>query len=270
MHHAAEAAPQIDRLVWAVNRAAEARHIESITSIAGWTGLEGPGHIDHFADWLTTIGVTREVARSRLVYLPKGSVDRWFDKLEELRLVSIEDDGRVVARPSLYPLANALLDARADVAARLWSGHERPLRRIVAAARAVAQAAPADYGVAASHRDIPDLRSIYLTAHTRLVTLRYLRQHAHVVAWRSAELTADEIWGLTALWTDRPDDRGRAAIEAKGLADSAGLTEQGRALRSRIEVETDHRMAKLFAVLDQPAADRFLSDLTALPGSPPS
>ena len=270
MHHAAEAAPQIDRLVWAVNRAAEARHIESIESIAGWAGLDGPGLIDHFADWLTTTGITRHVASARLVYLPPGTVDRWFDRLDELGLTNTDADGRISARPALFPLANALLDARADVAGQLWTGHEKPLQRVGAAARAIALSAPASFVVAASHRHIPDLRDVYLSTHTRLVTLRYLRQHAHVAAWRAAGLTADEIWALTALWNDEDGDRGRAAVEAKGLASSTGLTEQGRALRSRIEADTNHRMARLFSTLDAPTADRFLSDLTALPGTPPT
>jgi hypothetical protein len=93
--------------------------------------------------------------------------------------------------------------------------------------------------------------------------LREYRGDSHIAAWVAAGLDAVEIgllteayWGLplksyirTRAWTDDDLDAGIGRLESEGLVADGGLTDRGRALRERVEDQTDVAMAKALAVL---------------------
>ena len=87
--------------------------------------------------------------------------------------------------------------------------------------------------------------------------LREYRGDSHIAAWVAAGLTAIEIglltelyWGLsmrtysrTRGWSSDQYDAATASLRKRGLITDDGFTDEGRALRERIEVETDEQMA---------------------------
>lgn len=87
--------------------------------------------------------------------------------------------------------------------------------------------------------------------------LREYRGDSHLACWVSAGLTAIEIglltelyWGLpmrsysrTRGWSDVQYDAAIEGLRTRGLVTTDGFTDEGRALRERIEVETDALMA---------------------------
>lgn len=94
--------------------------------------------------------------------------------------------------------------------------------------------------------------------------LREYRGDAHTIAWVHAGLDAVEIgllteryWGLplrsyirTRAWTDAHFDDAEEQLRSRGLLDSAGdFTDAGRALRERIEVDTDRLLDPVLTAL---------------------
>ena len=91
--------------------------------------------------------------------------------------------------------------------------------------------------------------------------LREYRGDSHLAAWVVADLDATEIglltelyWGLplrtysrTRAWTEVQFDAATERLESRGLIADGAFTELGRALRERIETDTD---AQLRPVLD--------------------
>jgi hypothetical protein len=102
--------------------------------------------------------------------------------------------------------------------------------------------------------------------------LREYRGDSHTAAWISAGLDATEIglltelyWGLpmrsysrTRAWTNEQFDAATDRLAARGLVDvtTGSLTEQGREVRERIEIDTDRQLA--------PALDALGDDLDEL------
>lgn len=100
--------------------------------------------------------------------------------------------------------------------------------------------------------------------------LREYRGDSHIACWVAAGLSAIEIglltelyWGLpvrsysrTRGWNPEQYDTAVAGLHERGLLDGDELSEQGRALRERIEVETDALLA--------PVLDAIGDDLTAV------
>lgn len=254
------AAPEIDRLVLAVNRAVG----EGDEALAAQAGLSGPGLIKHYADWLLTTGVPRQVAVARLPYARDGVVDAWIDELLTAGLLE-ERDGRIHAVGALTPLAQAVLDSRAKAAATLWAGHGDAVAIAMAGAKQVAAAAPDEFAVGVSHRALPDPDDQLLALHQRLVTLRYLRSHCHVQAWRQAELTPMEIVSMTALWNRDRTAGVPGSLVQRGYVDGAELTEEGELIRGEIEYVTNQHAQVLFTVLADP--DGFLEALRSLPST---
>lgn len=86
--------------------------------------------------------------------------------------------------------------------------------------------------------------------------LREYRGDSHIAAWVAAGFDAPEIglltelyWGLpsrtyvrTRAWTDADLDAAEARLEARGLMADHQLTEQGRAEREEVELQTDAAM----------------------------
>lgn len=256
------AAPEIDRLVLAVN----GRLGEGDPQLAREAGLDDPGFIKHFAEWLLTTGLDPEVAALRLPYVPEGKVAGWLSELEALGAVELRD-GHYFATDLLAPLARSVGETTATIARSFWHANEDELKTVMAGITTVIEAAPASFTVAASHRLVPEPGDRFQALHRRLTTMRYLRAHAHVAAWRDADLNPFEIVAMTALWHGDTSVGIPGSLVQRGYVDDGRLTEEGSMVRDEIEIATNDAMTPLFAVVDDHAG--LLAALRALPDEPP-
>jgi hypothetical protein len=269
MDIALAAAPHIDRLVLSVARQVDISHGAHLSGLAQECGLETLDLIPHLADFLLGGVLTRELAGVRLRYRPSEQVLARLDELAEKSLIRQTDSG-LVATPPLRPLLEALHRAQAEVAAAMWGAHAEDVTAAASIARTVAHAASTDHTVAAVHRSLPEPLDPYLLLHSRLVTLRYIRQHDHAVAWLQHGLTAAEMVVLTSLWQAgrvvAPSELGRLIELGLAETDPPRLTDHGREVREAIEAETNRRAQQTFDVLDDEIAGEFLAALQRLPG----
>lgn len=270
MEVARDTAVEIDRLVLTLNRTIGAKHGARIRQLAAELGLDSMDMLPHFEDWLMAGRLTRELAKTRLLYRQPESVDSRIDELLDLGLVTSGSHG-LAATPRLVPLLEAMLAGRAEAAAAAWSGHKDEVATVLDLGGIVADAASHDHHVAASHRSLPDPSDVYLRLEHRLFTLRYIRQHDHAEAWRSAGLTAQQMVAFTRLWQGEAPGPGEGlqALVAAGLAtiDPVALTSEGRTTREQIEAETNRRVQVTFDVLDTAAAAELLGALRRLPSA---
>lgn len=258
-----DAAPEIDRLVWAVTTNQGTRDQE-VAALLRDTGIESVLTPAHFADWLLATGIEPDLALRRAPYLPAGTVEARLEEMARKGLTKPGPDG-AVATQTLRPALEAMQANRAAVAAGLWCGHETTMETIEAAALAVAAATPAEFAVAASHRALPVSADRYLRLHQRLMTMRYIRSHAHVTAWTAAGLTAPEMVTFTQLWHGGGVEN-LEALAGRGYALDEALTAEGLAVREHIEEETDRLVRPIFATLED--GPGFIEALSNLPGSP--
>lgn len=106
--------------------------------------------------------------------------------------------------------------------------------------------------------------------------LREYRGDAHTASWISAGLDATEIgllsdlfWGLpmrsysrSRAWSTEQFDAAEASLRARGALEGDGFSEAGRALREKVEADTDVQMA---GALDAIGAD--LDELCSILGA---
>lgn len=219
------------------------------------------------------LGYTRQVSdgdriptgllRRRACY---STTEPWrarFATLAAAGLVEEEDDGwRLTARGR--DLVDRFWAADAEHRASLGLPAE-PLRRVVAALEAAVldrPAAPEDRLTAIRRTAPPDRRGApdAVRAEQAMFELAVTLDDGHIRAWKEAGYSGPALDVLTQVWygkTDRPSltealatkqtaddvDRHVAELVARGdllvEGDRVDLTEQGRALRERIEAETD-------------------------------
>lgn len=271
MKIAREAAPEIDRLVLSVNRHVGPRHGGRLLELARECGLETLELLPHFGDFLLAGRLTHDLATLRMRYMPP---ERVLSRLEELegKLLIRRGESGLVATPALERLLEALSDAQADLAAEMWGDHHDDVATVTPLAKRLAEAASDDHVVAVVHRALPEPTDPYLLLMVRLVTLRYIRQHDHAMAWHSHGLTAPEMVTMTELWHDQPGDHsgdGLTRLVAAGLAeaDPPRLTSAGLQMREAIEDETNRRSQETFDVLDAEAAEALMAALRRLPST---
>lgn len=261
MHSARRAAPQIDRLVIAVNTAVGGGD----ENLARDAGLSGPGLTPFFADFLLSVGIERSTAKLRIPYAADGMVETWFDEATSVGALEVRD-GRHFASERLVPLATAVRNAGAKVAVGFWDGHDKEVEIITAGLQMIISAAPDEFTLAAAHREVPEPGDRYLRLHQRLTTMRYFRAHAHISAWQEAGLTPFEIVAMTGLWRGGENGGVPGSLVQRGYAEENGLTEEGEMVRDEIEIVTNLRVEPLFEVLGEPGP--FLDALDALPSEP--
>jgi len=120
--------------------------------------------------------------------------------------------------------------------------------------------------LAAGIQNLSDPGGTFGTIFRRGDLLREYRGDSHTIAWVSAGLSAVEMglltelyWGLpprsysrTRAWSDAQFDVAQDALTSRGLLDAnGGLTDDGRAYREAIEVETDRHMAPVLRALGE-------------------
>ena len=262
---AADVAPEIDRLVLAVNGAVDGGRLAEAAGdrAVDWMILSQLG------DFLAAGVLTRRIATSRSPYRPPDVVASRLHDLVEQQLVGHRGPA-LAATDDLQPLVSAFMEARAEAAATLWRGHEDDVDQASATAEELGALVSDDHVVAAAHRSIAAPDDRYLRLHSRLVTLRYVRQHDHVAAWLARDLTAAAAVAMTGLWQDEPGSPGAGLDElvSRGLAtdDPPTLTEAGREMRDEIEADTNERSQTIFTALGEAETAEFLATLRRLPG----
>ena len=265
-----EAAPEIDRLVLSVWNLGSARR-GRLADLAREAGLESLELLPQFADFLLAGALTSELATLRLRYRPTSKVLARLDELKAMHFISQGENG-LAASPTLRPLLEGLLAARAEKAAELWGDYADDVATATEVAEKIGHAASLDHVVAVVHGRLPEPADRYHRLGHRLLTLRYIRQHDHAEAWLARGLTAAEMVLMTQLWqTDQVDEpnEGSARLVELGLVetDPLRLTVTGRKVREAIETETDGRAQQAFDVLDGTDGTGFLAALQRLPGT---
>lgn len=264
MEFAARVAPEIDRLVLAVNRQADAGSRRSASEMASSVGLPSLASLAHYAEFLLAGELSESILFMRLPYLPVVDLRARFDVWRQLGLVTGPTD-QMGAAPGLVPILEAILDARAQVAGELWS--DAP--SFVSASElveGVLALIPARFELAASHLRLPPPPDPHLRLHQRLTTIRYARSQAHVRAWQSEGLDAGQASSMTLMWRGgQPEwSAGLDALESRGLTEGGELTLAGRKLRQRIEQETNRAMKPVFE-LGEDHRQGLLTTLAELP-----
>lgn len=258
-------ASQIDRLVLDVNRQVGPRHGRVLTAVAHELGLDSLKLIPHFADFWLDGPLEPEVAEARLPYAPAGTVVARLAAFSELGLVTDTAFG-FEATPRFRPLLAAAVAAREDVVVRTWT--TLPTAEIDQLIGRVIEAVSELYVVAAAHRGLTPASNPMLRMYDRLVTLRYVRQHDHVEAWRAADMRSEEMKVLSPLWYGEPPPDDPVAweeLERRGLLTDGMLNPRGRRLRERIEADTNRRAAVTWSMLDGEERERLIEALAQMP-----
>ncbi|MFP3914464.1 MAG: helix-turn-helix domain-containing protein [Actinomycetota bacterium] len=271
MDTAREAAPEIDRLVLTVNGTMVRRHGDRLRELAGRCGLDSLELLPNFADFLLAGRLTRDLATVRMRYRSPEEVLSRLDEWEERRLIE-GGNPSLAATPAFRPVLEALSAAQAEVAAGAWGDHEDDVALVTSLATEVADAASDDHEVAIVHRSLPQPTDPFLRLHTRLVTLRYIRQHDHAMAWMSRSLTAPDMVAMTALWHGEPVEEsgdGLRRLVELGYAEDGPprLTPGGLQVREEIEGETNRRAQETFDVLEGEAPSGLVAVLRRLPSA---
>ena len=269
MEYAARIAPEIDRLVLAVNLEAGDRTRDDVGRTAADLGLDHPAWLKHYAEFLLAGALTQELAVLRLPYASADAVAERLRVWRRLELVTGPPEA-IEATPRLVPLLRTVLDGRAAVGRELWSN----VPSFGSAADLVEQVVagiPERFRLAAAHRRLPPPADECLAFHQRLTTLRYVRSQAHVEAWRSHDLTREQITTMTALWREEAHeaDVGLDQLVERGLAfaDGSGLTVEGARMRQQIEADTNRTTEPVFLSMDEDDRENLLVDLARLPGT---
>ena len=230
---AARVAPEVDRLVLAVNRSVGPKHGRVLMAIARELGLDSLKLIPHYADFWMDGPLAADIAVARLPYAPDGSVLSRLDRFVSMGLLAETPVGFEPTQ-RLRPLLIASIAAREDVVLSTWTGFDDTISDIEPLVARVIGAVTESYPVAAAHRALSPASEPSVRLYTQLVTMRYIRQHDHVEAWRTHGMTPAGMTVLTALWHDEtvPDDApGWRPLEDGGLVAQGRLTAAGRQLR---------------------------------------
>lgn len=262
---AMRAAPEIDRLVFAVHR--HARHLvaSDLPAALEAAGMESPGALNNVGELVRAGRLTREAAALRYRYWPIEERDGFLDESVAAGRL-IESNGRLTGSDAVMALIDVLEGARAAAAAALWAGHRPEVEELTGmCADVLAASGKSPLLDAFAAVPLPEPAEHRLFA--LFERLRYLRNDAHAAAWTSAGLTAADMVELTPIWNGK-DPRGDvaalASLEERGLVSGGRLTEVGRSIREAIEDDTNRRAQPAFDVLGD-RAGRFLELLEALP-----
>jgi hypothetical protein len=193
---AAAIAPIIDRLRMAIARrvptdAADLFASQGLDNVRGQT-------MGALRNLLPDRTVHRNSVRDAFAYWPASQVDGALDELVAGGLVRDESE-RVGLTADGARFERALWARTATFVDELWSAHEgslEPLGELVARAAAAAMAAPVEGASSvALHTPVFEHEgaSAGVLLADRLTPLRFHRADAHIAAWRSAGLTAEQV-----------------------------------------------------------------------------
>lgn len=249
MSFAAEIAPEVDRLVLAVNTASRAAAKDTFLAICAEEGIDSPVYAGHYAEFLLAGRLTEELAVARLNYVDAADIvsalQTWADEAK----TSATGD-RLAAGPGLARLSDAILGARREAATRLWDGHGGEVDAANGIIASMLTALPGHFLLAVEHASLPAPPDPFQRLHQHLTTMRYVRAQCHAEAWRSRGMDRHQIVAMTAAWH-------QGALEGDELA-----------TRLAIEADTNECNAPEFDPVDEPTRSTLLEILRSLPGTP--
>lgn len=255
----AQIAPEIDRLVWAVNGRTKAnldlRGLDMVGLSSAVVGLLS--NLVPFLDDLTEAFVHR-----RYLYMDPVVVDSIVGDLVSAGVMT-RHGAQLAPTPLMAPIRDEFIRSQHEAVHHFWD--ESEVSDLSAMARRVLDASPAEYGMAQLARTVAEPDDHLQCFHQRLAALRLLRNESHVAAWRAHELEPADIEMLTSAFsgsdTQSPPTSTKRLVE-RGLAENGVVTAEGLTLRQSIEDETNAGVASSFAAID---SDAFLTQLAALP-----
>lgn len=259
----ASIAPQVDRLVWSVNDLVSPGRSDALAAVVESVGASALRNVTHFAPFWLAGPLPIQLAEQRFVYDTPGAVRSGFDHLAARGLLTI-DATSTRATEAFRPLLETCVAARADASQRLWA--DVAIAPVLEIVERVTTSIGPDHPVAYAHRSLPAPESTWLRLFRGLTTLRYIRQHDHVQAWRAAGLDASGIKNLST------GSEGSSAAELddlieRGLVDENGaITTEGVRLRASIEEETNRRNEDSWRSIDRYEQEGFFDMVTAMPG----
>lgn len=259
----ASIAPQVDRLVWSVNDLVSPARSDALAAVVESVGASALRNVMHFSPFWLAGPLSIRLAEQRFVYDPPGAVRSGFRHLAAKGLLTI-DSTTTSATEAFRPLLETCVAARADASRRLWA--DVAIAPVLETVERLTASIGPEHPVAYAHHSLPAPESPWLRLFRRLTTLRYIRQHDHVQAWRAGGLDASGIKHLSTA-----SEGGSAAEEddliERGLVDASGsITDDGVRLRASIEEETNRRNEDSWRSIDRSEQERFLRMVTAMPG----
>lgn len=255
-------APQIDRLVWAVNGWARSHEIDDavIESVGFPAAAVGTfNNLVPFVDMLSEHFILR-----RYIYRPPWEIREYVEELVAKGFLERQDD-RLDPTDRLLPVIEELDQATRLAARHYWIDHRVTVEAAQGPVRRVLESSPERYGLAQAALAGRKPDDLFHRFHYRLAGLRLLRNEAHVEAWQAHDLTADEIEALTAAWAGTKAQTPLVLprrLERRGLLVDGIVTEAGLELREQIEADTNAGVGSAFSTIDQTA---LLAALASLP-----
>ena len=255
-------APEIDRLVWAVNGRAKNHEVDyAILDDVGMSAaaMDLFNNLVPFVDMLSEQFVLR-----RYIYRPAWVIRDFVEELVANGFF-VRDGDRLVPTERVDVVVEELNQAARNAARHFWVDHRVTIEAAQGPVRRVLEASPERYGLAQAALAGRKPDDLFHRFHYRLAGLRLLRNEAHVEAWKAHDLTADEIETLTAAWAGTEPQTPlilASRLQRRGLVVDGQVTEAGLALREQIEAETNEGVASAFDSIDQRA---LYAALEALP-----
>ena len=202
---AKNAAPDIDRLVFAVHRNARRHAGDRLPGLMQAVCIDELGPINALDDLLMAGGLTRSKAALRVRYMIK-TVDAFLDECVKAGSLVLQD-GRFIVSGDLAEALRYLHECRATGASELWGTRADVVEELTADAVKVLAAA-GDSPLLAAYHDVPldDRRDIRL--FELLTRLRYLRNDAH----------ADLLEAITRLLSPHVEDEFALFLRTETLA----------------------------------------------------
>ena len=265
---AKDAAPEIDRLVYAVGRNARRVDQDGLASVLEAAGLDSPGLLNGLSDLILAGALTGHVVELRYRYMADADRTKFLeDAVAEGRLEFA--DGFYGASESALALLSFIETRRETAAAELWGKFASEVEELTAFC-AVVIGASGESPLLHAYEGVPLPEGAELRLFALLERMRYLRSDAHAFAWSAAGLTAGDMVEFTPIWNGK-EPRGveatLASLEERGLLKHATLTKQGQAVRDGIEAETNRLAQQALDTLGD-RGDRFVELLVTLPDEP--
>ena len=262
--NAATIAPEIDRLVWAVNIRAKDYEVDYAVLEDVGLSAETFGTLNNLVPFLDELD--ESLVYRRYIYRPPEVLAAFIEDMLAAGVVTRHGE-QLVPTPIMAPVRADLLRAIRDAARHFWSAYD--VADVSEMARTVLDASPAHYGLAQAGIKSPEPEDPHHRFHQRLAGLRLLRNEAHVEAWQHHGLEPIDVEVLTAAFsgtaTQRPPTPTDRLIE-RGYVRDGSVTEEGLAARQGIEDATNESVAGAFATVD---LDAFVAGLRKLPPKKP-
>lgn len=259
-------APEIDRLVWAVNFRARDHEVDyTILENAG-LNPDSYGTLSNLVPFIDML--SEEFVLRRYIYRSPDELKVFIAEMVDAGLL-VRDGDKLRKTVQLQPVLDEINTAIRNSARHFWVNHRVTVEAAAGPVRRILEASPERYALAQAALSGQKPDDLFHRFHYRLSGLRLLRNESHVEAWRVHELTTGEVEVLSAGWGGGEIHEGlgtTARLEERGLFADGAVTTAGISLRQSIEDDTNAGVASAFATVDQPA---LFAALVSLPPEMP-